>query len=147
MMAIMSDDDGSNLDALTAYKTLLRELIDRRPSGTRQRLAEAMGTHKSFISQVINHKHRVPLPAQHIPVLFRTCHFNEQEQRVFLDLYRQAHPAQSTSFDDLSDVERNTLRIHLPDFDEPETRAEVEATIRELAERIIRLAQARKRRD
>lgn len=146
-MTTMANDDDGNLDALSSYKTLLRELIDRRPSGTRQRLAEAMGTHKSFISQVINHKHRVPLPAQHIPALFRTCHFTEQEQRLFLDLYRQAHPTQATGLDDFTDVERNVLRIHLPDFDDGETAAEVETTIREVADRIIRLAWARKRRD
>lgn len=141
----MTTDDSASYDALSAYKTLMRELIDRRPSGTRQRLAEAMGTHKSFISQVTNPKHRVPLPAQHVPTLFRVCHFTDDEQRIFLDLYGQAHPAQVGEFDDLAAIERNVLRIHLPEFSEPALRIEVETTIRELADRIIRIAETKSR--
>jgi len=31
--------------------------------------------------------YRVPLPAQHIPALFKVCHFSPEEQRVFMDIY------------------------------------------------------------
>jgi hypothetical protein len=130
-------------DPLLAYKVLLRELIDRRPSGTRQRIAEAIGTHKSFISQVTNPAYRVPLPAQHIPTLFRVCHFSPEERQAFLALYARAHPNQSGAIDELAGIERGVIRIPLPDFGDAELTDEVETTIREFAERVIRLARAR----
>ena len=43
------------------------QLVARRPSGTRQKMAAATGTHPSFISQITNPGLRVPLPAQHMP--------------------------------------------------------------------------------
>ena len=39
-------------DQVAEYKTILKEYIDRRPSGMRQKLATALGKHKSFISQI-----------------------------------------------------------------------------------------------
>ena len=134
-------------DALAAYKSLLREFIDRRPSGTRQRIAEAFGTHKSFVSQVTHPAYRVPLPAQHIPTLFRVGHFSDEEQRAFLALYARAHPGQSKAIDELAGIERDVIRIPLPEFGDPDTRREVEETIREFAARIIELARRRTTRD
>ncbi|MDT8344721.1 MAG: hypothetical protein RQ752_09850 [Thermohalobaculum sp.] len=132
-------------DPLAAYKALLRRLIDKRPSGTRQRIAEAFGTHKSFISQVTNPAYRVPLPAQHIPALFRVCHFSAEEQSAFLELYTRAHPAQAAALEELAGIERDVIHIPLPDFGDAELRAEVERIIRETAEQIIRLARHRGR--
>ena len=45
-------------DAVAAYKQILRECIDRRPSGTRQKIALALGKHKSFVSQMTNPAYR-----------------------------------------------------------------------------------------
>jgi len=126
-------------DPVAAYKTLLRQMIERRPSGTKRKLAAAFGTHPSFISQITNPALRVPLPAQHIPALFRVCHFSAEEQESFLDLYATAHPSQSVAIDELAASERDVLRIPIPAFDRPETRAEVEALIREFADRVIAL--------
>jgi hypothetical protein len=140
----MADANETANDPLQAYKILLRELIDRRPSGTRQRIAEAIGTHKSFISQVINPNYRVPLPAQHIPKLFQVCHFSKEEQQAFLDLYSRAHPSQSSAIEELAGVERGVIRIPVPDLGDPEVAREVETTIKEFAERVIALALRRK---
>jgi len=139
----MADASDTGDDPLQAYKLLLRQLIDRRPSGTRQRIAEAIGTHKSFISQVTNPAYRVPLPAQHIPKLFQVCHFSKEEQQAFLELYARAHPSQSGAIDELAGIERGVIRIPLPDLGDPEVAREVEATIREFTERIIALARMR----
>jgi hypothetical protein len=35
------------------YKEVLRRILDSRPSGTRQRLAVALGTNRSFVSQFL----------------------------------------------------------------------------------------------
>jgi hypothetical protein len=137
----MADASTQASDAITEYKALLRRYIDRRPSGTRQKLAEAFGTHKSFISQIINPAYRVPLPAQHIPALFRVCHLNAEEQRAFLDVYARAHPGQYGAIEELASFEENVLRIPLPQFADPERRNEVEQLIRDFADRVIALTQ------
>ena len=111
--------------------------MDRRPSGTRQRLAEAFGTHKSFISQIINPSYRVPLPAQHIPALFRVCHLSPEEQRAFLDVYARAHPGQFAAMEELASFEEDVLRIPMPKFSDPAQRKQVEQLIKGYAERII----------
>jgi hypothetical protein len=131
-------------DPVAEYKSLLRRYLDRRPSGTRQKLAEAFGTHKSFISQVTNPAYRVPLPAQHIPAMFRVCHLNEDEQRQFLELYARAHPAQSAALEELASIENDVLRIPLPDSLDEARRREVRQLIQEFAERVIALALARR---
>lgn len=127
-------------DAVAAYKAELRALIDRRPSGTRQKLAAAFGTHKSFISQITNPTYRVPLPAQHIPALLKVCRLSEEEERGFLALYARAHPGQIGAIRELASIEEDVLKIPLPPFADAETRLEVEAMIREFAERVIALA-------
>ena len=134
-------DGGPPLDPIAEYKSLLRLYIDRRPSGTRQKLAEAFGTHKSFISQVTNPAYRVPLPAQHIPALFKVCHFSPEEQRVFMEIYARAHPGQFGAIEELAMFEEGVLRIPLPPFTDGERRRQVEQLIREFAERVIALAQ------
>ncbi len=132
---------GEGVDAaVAAYKAELRSIIERRPSGTRQKLAEAFGTHKSFISQITNPAYRVPLPAQHIPAFLRVCRLSEQEQQRFLSLYAEAHPAQAGAIEELASVEEHVLRIPIPEFESPEDRAEVEALITEFADRVIALA-------
>lgn len=129
-------------DPVAAYKRLLRAQIARRPSGTRRKLAAAFGTHPSFVSQITNPALRVPLPAQHIPALFRTCRFSPEEQAEFLGLYARAHPAQSAAMEELAAHERDALRIPMPAFADPALRAEVEALIRDFARRVVRLARA-----
>ena len=51
-----------------AYKTLLREVLDNRPSGTRSCLAAALGENRSFVTQITGPAHPVPIPAGHIDV-------------------------------------------------------------------------------
>jgi hypothetical protein len=133
--------DGPDLidEAVAAYKALLRELVARRPSGTRQKMAVATGTHPSFISQITNPGLRVPLPAQHIPTIFRVCHFSPEEQAEFLTLYARAHPAQFSAIEELAEIDRDVIRIPVPDLGDPAIREAVEATIRSFAEQIFAL--------
>jgi hypothetical protein len=132
-------------DPVAAYKTLLRELVARRPSGTRQKIAAATGTHPSFISQLTNPALRVPLPAQHIPTVFKVCHFSAEERAAFLRLYARAHPSQSSAMDELAAIDRDVVRIAVPDFGDPRLRREVETLIREFAERVVALVQEARR--
>ena len=77
---------------LADYKAVLLSVIDRRPSGTRQRLAEALGKNRSFISQIVNENYPTPIPAQHLETIFAICHFAPHEREAFLKAYEVAHP-------------------------------------------------------
>ena len=70
----------------------------------------------------------MPLPAQHLPTIFRVCHFSPEEQAEFLALYARAHPAQFAAIEELAEIERDVIRIPVPDLGDAETRAAVEAT-------------------
>jgi hypothetical protein len=139
-MAEALDNRRRSEDAVAAYKALLRDLINLRPSGTKQRIAKSLGTHKSFISQVTNPALRVPLPAQHVETIFKICHFSPDEQRRFLDLYTDAHPHQAVTFADIEAEDHDVIRIVVPQFRNPQKRRETEDMIREFAARVIALA-------
>ncbi len=126
--------------AVVAYKTLLREFIDRRPSGTRQRLAVALGTHKSFISQITNPAYRIPLPAQHVATIFKICHFAPEERSAFMEPFRAAHPNQAKALEVESRGGSRILEIEIPSFQDPARQERVAETIQAVAKRIIALA-------
>ena len=48
----MLDSKEITARAIAAYKSLLRRALDSRPSGTRLKLAAALGTNRSFVSQM-----------------------------------------------------------------------------------------------
>lgn len=108
-------------DPVAAYKRMLASILERRPSGTRQRLAVALASNRSFISQIANPAYATPIPATHLPAIFEICHFSAAEQRAFLQLYARAHPnrrppaedgaRQPIILPDLGDESRNT-RLH-----------------------------------
>jgi hypothetical protein len=81
-----------NEDLIKAYKRRLGEIIDRRPSGTRQRLADALGKHRSFVTQMTSNLYPTPVPERHLGTIFSVCHFSAEERRQFLEDYRAAHP-------------------------------------------------------
>ena len=107
-------------DSVVKYKTILKRVLDNRPSGTRQRLARALGKNRSFISQIANPAYPVPIPVQHLETIFELCHFSQDERRDFLAAYRRAHPRRialvhavprtrivSLAVPDLGDAKRN----------------------------------------
>ena len=79
-------------DAVAAYKRMLAAIIERRPSGTRQRLAAALAKNRSFVSQITNPAYPTPIPASHLPQVFEVCHFSAAERQDFTRLYARAHP-------------------------------------------------------
>ena len=58
------------------YKAILKAVLESRPSGMRQRLAEAIGKNRSFVSQISNPAYQVPIPARHVALIFEICHFS-----------------------------------------------------------------------
>ena len=112
------------------YKTLLQAVCDKRPSGTRGRLALALGTNRSFVSQLVNPNYAMPIPAQHLETIFEVCHFSPAERGAFLAAYDKVHPGRrevgepamgtrvvSLTVPDLGSVRRNqAVDVMLTDF-------------------------------
>src|SRR5215470_12731857 len=79
-------------ELVAAYKRLLQEYIDRRPSGLRLKIARAIGKHRSFVSQITNPSYSIPVPARHLEAIFRICHLAPEERHAFMAAYEAAHP-------------------------------------------------------
>lgn len=105
-----------NPDPVAAYKTILRDIIDRRPSGTRQRLADALATNRSFVTQITNPSYPVPVPAQHLATIFRVCHPSTPERERFLAAYQQAHPGKLVGAAEQQSEMTRVLHLVVPDL-------------------------------
>ncbi len=127
-------------DPVATYKEFLREIVNRRPSGIRRKLAAAFCTHPSFISQVTNPGLRVPFPAHHITELFRVCHCTPEEQERFLALYMRAHPGASPLSKESERHKGQAVRVSLPGISDPALRTELESVMREFARRVVSIA-------
>jgi hypothetical protein len=99
---------------ISRYKSILLSVIENRPSGTRQRLAEAMGKNRSFISQIVNASYPTPIPAQHLETIFAICHFAPTEREAFLLAYREAHPGKLETARHARPFRR--IVVEMPDF-------------------------------
>ena len=128
-----------NAAAVTAYKSVLKRVVDNRPSGTRHRLALALGKNRSFISQITNPVYAVPIPVQHLDAIFAVCHFTPAERSEFLAAYLAAHPRR------LDLVRRpagtRTLAVTLPDLGDARRNRLLDEAILETARRLARLAE------
>ena len=122
---------------VAAYKTILRNILDRRPSGTRQRLATALGKNRSFISHISNPAYPVPIPALHIEIIFEICHFSPAEKRAFLDAFGQAHPSRLKAT--RSGPNLRSLRLEVIDLGDTQRNREFDDLVRETVRRLSRL--------
>jgi hypothetical protein len=117
---------------LARYKAILRQVIETRPSGTRQRLAEALGKNRSFISQIVNPGYATPIPAQHLETIFHICHVTPVERAAFLAAYREAHPGRLEVVD--APPATRTITVAMPDLGDPARNARADALVRALAQ-------------
>lgn len=124
--------------SVEAYKSILRNVLDRRPSGTRQRLAIALGKNRSFISQISNPAYPVPIPAPHLEIIFEICHFSGAEKRAFLECFARAHPMRAGA--SRSGQSLRALRLEVVDFGDARRNREFDNLVRELARRLGRFA-------
>ena len=124
--------------AIAAYKTLLANIIDQRPSGTRQRLADALGKHRSFVTQITSASYSTPIPAKHLTAIFTVCHFSPQERDSFVAAYRAAPPGKIPH----EAGHRRTRHISLavPDLGDDKQNAALDRAITEFVQRIASIA-------
>jgi hypothetical protein len=126
------------LERVSAYKRVLQEVLDSRPSGMRQRLAEALGKNRSFISLISNPGYPTPIPVQHLEHIFEICHFSPRERERFLTAYRTAHPRRLQ----LLKEERDRLRqvtVAVPDLGTEARNRQLDAVLKEFADKIAQL--------
>ena len=128
----------SREELVASYKKLLRDIIDRSPSGLRLRLAKELSTHKSFISQITNPLDPTPIPARHLPALFRLCHPTPDEERAFLSIFRVAHPNRAPKMLDKQTLERRTkqIKVAIPVSSNPEQQQAIEVYVADFARRL-----------
>jgi hypothetical protein len=119
------------------YKTILRNVLDQRPSGTRQRLATALGKNRSFVSHISNPAYAVPIPAPHLEIIFEICHFPSNDKRDFLDAFLHAHPNR------LDQIRRRpsvrTIKLEVTDFGNAAKNRGFDELVRETARRLSQL--------
>ena len=126
-------------NAVAAYKAVLKRIIDTRPSGTRHRLAIALGKNRSFISQIANPVYAVPIPAQHLETIFEICHFTAVDRRDFLAAYAEAHPRHHDPVRKATGTRKVTLT--LPDLGSVRRNRLLDETMTDVARRLARLAE------
>ncbi len=121
-------------EAIRAYKTIFSAVIDQRPSGTRQRLADTLGKHRSFVTQISSPVYSTPIPSKHLPLIFSVCHFSAAERDHFLVEYHKAHPGKTS----LAGGARKTrhLSLTVPDLGDDKQNAALDRAISDFIQRI-----------
>jgi hypothetical protein len=130
--------DKTPQEAVAAYKRMLAQIIDKRPSGTRQRLATALAKNRSFVSQITNPAYATPIPASHLGQIFEVCHFSVAEHQTFMRLYAEAHPRKM-----LAEARpRPTLSVTLPDLGSETRNRKLHGLVSSFVREIARLMDA-----
>jgi hypothetical protein len=139
----MNDVPGREAKAayVAAYKTMLRNILDQRPSGTRQRLATVLGKNRSFVTHISNPAYAVPIPAPHLEIIFETCHFSPSEKRAFLEAFMRAHPNRLRQVRSAPTL--RSLKLEVFDFGDPDKNREFDELVRDLARRLSQLMMRR----
>lgn len=116
-------------EAILVYKRLLQDVLNQRPSGTRQRLSDALGKHRSFVTQMTSPSYPTPIPQRHLPTILSVCHFTPEERDEFLAAYRLAHRRKL----DLAEAPPRMRHLNLlvPDLGDSKANAQFERAVSE----------------
>jgi hypothetical protein len=126
-------------NAVADYKRVLARVLDNRPSGTRQRLALALGKNRSFVSQIANPAYSTPIPAQHLDLIFEVCLFPGGERKAFLNHYARAHPGKLERTRHRKDHRLRPVTVYVPDLDDESKNHALDRLLADIATRIGKL--------
>jgi hypothetical protein len=132
-----ADKQAAKTEALAAYKAILRDVLDARPSGTRQRLASALGKNRSFVTQMANAASLVPVPAQHLATIFELCRFSHGQREAFLAAYYVAHPRRLLSV--IAPPHMRAATLHVPDLGDTRKNRMLDNLLNEMAKNVAQL--------
>jgi hypothetical protein len=124
-------------DPVAAYKVVFKAVLDKRPSGMRLRLADALGKNRSFISQISNPVYATPIPAQHLNIIFQLCHFSAAEKAQFLAAYDEAHPQRADTLK--GGRKERTVTLQAPSLGTAKKDGQFDALLNEFVRRLAAL--------
>ncbi|MET4385387.1 hypothetical protein ABIB73_001122 [Bradyrhizobium sp. F1.4.3] len=139
----MKDDVGKDTPGdknVAEYKIILRKVLDNRPSGTRLKLAAALGKNRSFVSQITNPAYLVPIPAKHVAVIFEVCHLSSAERSAFLDAYGRAHPGRLRA--PHREARTRIISVTVPELGDDKKNRVLEQLIVDFAAQLARFAES-----
>ena len=122
---------------VAAYKTILRNVLEERPSGMRQRLATALGKNRSFISHMCNPTYPAPIPAPHLEIIFEICHFPPAQKRLFLESFERAHPNRNRQAREARSL--RSLKLEVYDFGDAKKNRAFDELVRQTTRRLAQL--------
>jgi hypothetical protein len=143
-MAASDERDATREPAAAAvanYKRILAKVLDNRPSGTRQKLAVALGKNRSFVSQIANPSYATPIPAQHLDLIFEICLFPASERKSFLEAYGRAHPGKLERIRHKKDHRLRPVTVYVPDLEDETKNHALDRLLADIALRIGRLTE------
>lgn len=130
------------------YKAILRDVLDRRPSGMRKRLAEALGKNRSFVSQIANPAYATPIPAAHVEAILDLCRFSAGEREAFAAAYAAAHPGRQPRRDGsrgrgeaARESRGRILAVRVPDLGDEKRNRELDRAVQDVVGRIVKLVE------
>lgn len=133
-----AERDSGPSPAIAAYKAILQEVLERRPSGTRQRLAHALQKARSFITQITNPAYAAPIPGQHLSTIFEVCHFSPDERQRFIAAYALAHPRRLVAL--AAGPRHRTIHLVVPDFGDEQRNREFQHMVQDFATSLAKFA-------
>jgi hypothetical protein len=122
------------------YKVILRRVLDNRPSGTRLKLAAALGKNRSFVTQITNPAYLVPIPAKHVAIIFEVCHLSGAERAAFLEAYGRAHPGRLRGSH--REARTRTIAVTVPDLGDDKKNRALEQLVIDFAAQLARYAES-----
>jgi len=126
--------------AVSAYKQILRNVLEQRPAGIRRRLAEVLGKNRSFITHLSNPVYSTPVPAQYVESILAVCHFSAAEREAFLAAYEHAHPGRLARPSARTVWRR--VELQLPDLNNPDRNAQLDRLLQDMGVRLAHMMQA-----
>lgn len=136
----MGDKGDDSDDLIAAYKEALRGYLAVRPSGLRKKISEAIGTNRSFVSQITNPNYRVPIPPHYVQIIMDVCHLAPAERATFLNAYIAAHPAHAEFTNRTPNSKETTFFVDLSAVRDDETREQIRRALRVVAETLIAMS-------
>lgn len=122
------------------YKNILRRVLDNRPSGTRLKLAAALGKNRSFVTQITNPAYLVPIPAKHVTIIFEVCHLSAAERAAFIKAYGRAHPGRLRA--PHRETRTRTIAVTVPDLGDDKKNRALDELVVDFASRLARYAES-----
>ncbi len=126
------------------YKEILRDCLATKPSGLKKRIANAIGSNSSFVSQITNPNYRVPIPSHTVHKIMDTCHFTAAERTAFVKAYLLAHPDQSELITERTVSAGNHMfSIDLSRINDATARNIIKQALKDQAEAFIEISAAK----